>query len=149
MNLYLWGFYNIKVFANEIKDFLEIFSIFFNCFLTNSLFDKMSLCDSFSMKSPSKNTEILVKEELFTSLTVELETGRFEKIEILYNDDPMKLAEEFLIQHKIDLKIKDLLAKNIQDAKEKASKEKAKKNTSKSLIEPYPSIYYENLPYFE
>lgn len=106
-----------------------------------------ALCDSFAAMSPPRDT----KPELLTSLTVELETGHFEVLDIGLEDEPQKLAEDFLKSHNIDLKIKELLAKNIKDAKEKALRERTtnKKKTSKSVADLYPTIFYQNLPYFE
>ena len=106
-----------------------------------------ALCDSFAAMSPPRDT----KPELLTSLTVELETGHFEVLDIGLEDEPQRLAEDFLKSHNIDFKIKELLAKNIKDAKEKALREKTtnKKKASNSVSDLYPTIFYQNLPYFE
>ena len=87
-------------------------------------------------------------------MTIEIELGKYDIIEIHIDDDPHSLARDFLLKHKLDLKILDLLTKNINDAKENAIKENSqlmngKNKTSKSFSEQFPSIFFQNLPYFE
>ena len=102
------------------------------------------------LPTPEKNST----PTILTSLTIELECGKYEIIDIYAEDEPAKLAHNFLIKHKIDLKILDLLTRNIADAQQKANNENPqfldnRKKISKSFSEQYPSIYFQNLPYFE
>lgn len=103
-----------------------------------------SLINSFSYKNPLKmNTPL-------TSLTIQLESGAYDVIEINIEDDPFELTDNFIRKHGINIKIRDLLCKNIKEAKEKALKElKTSNKGSKSFSEVYPNIFSEEIEDFK
>lgn len=102
------------------------------------------------MNSPAEYFAKPEKNPL-TILTIELEAGKFDNIEIYLDDQPILLAQQFIEKHQLDNKILNLLARNIQNAKEKALKEfvQNKMKASKSVSDVYPNIFSQNLPYFE
>lgn len=82
------------------------------------------------------------------SLNVELGNGKTDKIEIGEFDDPNLLTSNFLIKHKIDFKIAQLLTQKIEEVQINSFPNlqyiKNPNPKSKSFSNVYPNIFYKN-----